>query len=889
MPGTLTALGYGGAAAGASAGAAGTVGTTVTAGLTAGTVGSAASAGAAVAGGTAAAGLTAGQVAAISLAVGALTSGLSALLAPKPGAGGQTQTIKLPVAPRRRGYGRYRTGGALCFAKRSIVGFNDNTDGDGILYMGYAINQGEIDAFEKHFIQGEETRVDHAASSNANGIMEVCFPALAEADKPPASEVWITAYDPGYTAETVTAHYTTIGGDPATLDSISVGVIGGIYASVVFPAISADNLKPLATGVTFTSTGAGTGLSMAAIPNSADLWDGGHHVRILDGGSGYADTVGGYGAAIYPQRNGVGRWDGGCTPDNVTIADYGQDYSAPVITAHWMVGMVEHTLQATSSTIGNGSGLPFAGGNVIYPGVFHDNGRVTISEHYGLATQDADEMLLAAFPALWTHQHRLDGVAYVVMRYLGIGIEDFNKVYKFGVPSYSAVIRASKIWDPRDPAQSYEDPTTWTWSDNAALVILDYLTHRDGMRLPTALVHADIAAWQTVADFADEQVTLLSGDTEARYRLWGSYELAESPKTVLGRMLVCVDGRLRLSENGAIVLDLGQFDCPTSCETIDAADILAIDGFRRGAPKDTLKNEIRGKYLSPGHDFNEQEADPWRDNASIIRDGLSTMELDLTYTPSHRQARLRMKIESYRQNPEWQGVIRTNAKGLRLLGKRYARFKIAQLGLNETFFILRSEIDMLERGVCTFRVISFPAEGYCLEPCEEGVSPEHSAPGNHGICIPQNTIGVRIRAIGGGGGGSEDTGGGGGGYAVKYIALTPADWGLVILFTVGAAGIGTVENILGNNTNGGASTVVGSVAAGAIAMTANGGGGGFSGAGAGGTATGGDTNTPGTSTDTGDGGLSGAGTNESESPGGGGHEQVDGGIGAVTFEWEFAT
>ncbi len=235
------------------------------------------------------------------------------------------------------------------------------------------------------------------------------------------------------------------------------------------------------------------------------------------------------------------------------------------------------------------------------------------------------------------------------------------------------------------------------------------------------------------------------------------------------------------------------------------------------------------------------------------------------------------------------GTIRTNAKGLRLLGKRYARFQIVALGLDTTFFIQRSDID-LKSGVCTFQVISFPAEAYCWEPCEEGVSPEHKAPGNHGICVPAGAIGVRIRAIGGGGGGSEDKGGGGGAYAVKYIALSPADEGAVFLFTVGAKGIGTIENVFGNNTSGGASTVTGTVAAGSVAITA---GGGVSGVldGAGGTATGGDTNTPGEARGGGDGGDSGAGASaterEGESPGAGGHEQYDGGIGEVTFEWEF--
>lgn len=524
-------------------------------------------------------------------------------------------------------------------------------------------------------------------------------------------------------------------------------------------------------------------------------------------------------------------------------------------------------------------------GNVIYPGVWYDNGRVSIADHMGTASQVSEPLLLDGFPGVWTHQHRLDGIAYSTLRYRGVPLEDWQDVYPFGIPEYSAVIRASKVWDPRVTGQDADDPTTWEWSDNAALVILDYLKSPDGMRLPRELVEGDISGWVTAANVCDEEVTLLSGETEPRYRLWGSYDLDEDPKNVLGLMLNCIDGRLRLSETGAIVLDVGQFDCPTSCETIESADILGYDSFRRGASKVDIRNEIRARYLSPGSNYQSQEADPWRDEASILIDGQHTATLDLTYCPSHRQARQRMKIEACRLNPEWQGTIRTNAKGLRLLGKRYARFKIASLGINETFFILRSEINLL-RGVCTFNVISFPAECYCLDPCEEGVSPEHRAPGMHGICVPPGAIGVTIRVTGAGGGGGASDGGGGGGHSIKHVALAPEDEGAVFLFTVGAAGLGHTDDVQNLATSGEASTVTGTVAAGAISITANGGQRGNLG-GAGGTASGGDTNLSGTASADGDGGLSGSGTNENETPGGGGHEQVDGGIGEVTFEWEF--
>jgi len=249
-----------------------------------------------------------------------------------------------------------------------------------------------------------------------------------------------------------------------------------------------------------------------------------------------------------------------------------------------------------------------------------------------------------------------------------------------------------------------------------------------------------------------------------------------------------------------------------------------------------------------------------------------------------------MKVEGCRQNPEWQGTIITNAKGLRLLGLRYARFKIAELGINLTFFIRRSEIDML-KGICTFDVLSFPSECYCLERTEEGVSPEHETPGNHGIVVPENAISVKITAVGGGGGGSQDGrgGGGGGAMSVKTLALSSADWGAIILFTVGRGGNGEVFYDFNLSEDGEDSTVSATLPAGVIAMVAGGGKDNHGSNGTGGVASGGDTNTNGNNKDNDQGGFSASGAIENEYPGGGGHIRTDGADGQVIIEFTYAS
>lgn len=522
-------------------------------------------------------------------------------------------------------------------------------------------------------------------------------------------------------------------------------------------------------------------------------------------------------------------------------------------------------------------------GAVTYPGVWNDSSRVFVHEHLGTDTQTADSFLTSAFPARWTSEHRLRGIAYTVAKFNGVPLEDFSTVYKANEPKCSAIARLSKVYDPRDPYQDIDDPTTWEWTTNFALIVMDYLWHEDGMRLPRARILAAQADWIVAADKSDDALDLIGGGTEPRYQLCGTYELPEPRKETLQRMLDCADGRVYLKEDGSISIQVGEFVAPTIDETFGPDDILEHD-IRRGHPKTKLINEVRAVYTSPGHKFLSQEADPWRDEASIALDDEQTTTLKLEWCPSHSQARRMMKVAAHRLNPEWSGQIVTNERGRNLRNKRYARFVIPDLSIDTTFYVESADIDLVS-GSCTFEVVSFPASAFDWEATEEGESPEFDSPGNWGRVVPDGVTSLTITADGAGGGGTAADGGDGGARCVKTIAIDPADVGKVILFTVGLRGQG--DPLSTNATDGGDTTVTGSLVAGDINMFAGGGNCNLNGDGPG-IATGGDTNTNGFSSAGGDGGQAGSGASENEFPGGGGHEGVDGANGSVTFDWTYA-
>ena len=61
-----------------------------------------------------------------------------------------------------------------------------------------------------------------------------------------------------------------------------------------------------------------------------------------------------------------------------------------------------------------------------------------------------------------------------------------------------------KLWDPREEGQSASDPATWTYTPNAALVILDHLkapATENGYAIPLDAIDVDMFAGQ--ADKSD--------------------------------------------------------------------------------------------------------------------------------------------------------------------------------------------------------------------------------------------------------------------------------------------------------------------------------------------------------------------------------------------------
>ena len=152
----------------------------------------------------------------------------------------------------------------------------------------------------------------------------------------------------------------------------------------------------------------------------------------------------------------------------------------------------------TASQIGTNNGSASAGSSGTDPTKRY---RAVFNLHHGAASQTADPMLTASISSKWTSAHKLNGIAYIASSFE----YDTKGIFR-GVPQLTVVVKGRKVFDPRTAAgQTFGNTSTYTWSDNAALCVLDYITNDEyGKGLGSTEVNFD--TFGTAADACDTVV-----------------------------------------------------------------------------------------------------------------------------------------------------------------------------------------------------------------------------------------------------------------------------------------------------------------------------------------------------------------------------------------------
>lgn len=162
-------------------------------------------------------------------------------------------------------------------------------------------------------------------------------------------------------------------------------------------------------------------------------------------------------------------------------------------------------------------------------------GFVRIKKHLGAHNQTVDTDLQTDLgSSYWTNNHRLQGIAHLYVR-----LKVSADLFPGGIPEIYCLVKGRKVYDARDSGQDPDDASTWEWSNNAALCLVDWvrgvptrngagaIVRNYGVGAPDSEVNFTDAS--TAANISDETVGLSAGQGSFSCATTsGTWEVTES-------------------------------------------------------------------------------------------------------------------------------------------------------------------------------------------------------------------------------------------------------------------------------------------------------------------------------------------------------------------------
>ncbi|WP_426235883.1 hypothetical protein [Pararhizobium sp. DWP1-1-3] len=389
--------------------------------------------------------------------------------------------------------------------------------------------------------------------------------------------------------------------------------------------------------------------------------------------------------------------------------------------------------------------VTLSGGGVAYSPTGRYGGNVTIHSRIGLPTETAYSDIVALFAGdpdpIWTSNHRGDGQASLAMLASADRQKDQNWKFPYGVPSLSAEADLALCWDFRDPAQDPENPATWQWTRNCAVILCWHLCFNEfgfGLDYRKAILPV-IDMWGEEADVCDEAVPLAGGGTEPRYQCNGSDTTENGPKSALNAMLAACDGHLVARGDGARILTVGKFR-ESRCVTLSDADIIGHNIQYGVYPQDEI-NRIVPKFTYPETGYTTCDTDYFEDVPAQLTAG-RVLAQDGVYQWVHRwrQAR-RLALRDWRRIQEKvKGSIDVRLSGINAVYARWVRLAtpVRMPRLDGKIIENRKSTLALTNGGFNMEIMQHPDNIDAWVPAtDEGTQPPvPTPPGSYSIPTP---------------------------------------------------------------------------------------------------------------------------------------------------------
>ena len=319
--------------------------------------------------------------------------------------------------------------------------------------------------------------------------------------------------------------------------------------------------------------------------------------------------------------------------------------------------------------------------------------RFWVTYYDGRANQTANSYLVNA-ASQWTSNHRLRGVAYVILEHLWDQdiAQDFN--YEFGG-------KGAKLWDRSKDSTAggsgthrLDDPSTWEYTTNNRIAIEHY---RCGIRVNSSSDHMWFGVGEDVdavpyAEFlegknhCDESVTLKAGGTQKRYEVNGVITSDTSHDKVLERLAenMCSDA---IERGGRLAIWTPISRTPVM--TLTDGDLVRGEptGISPGERLPDMVNTVTGTFIDPANEFKSNDYPEVSVEAYVNADAgeiEESFDQDLETSGERAQRKAALRIEKSRRIVELDETFGLKARAVRP-GDWYNRTSASRGFTNKVF------------------------------------------------------------------------------------------------------------------------------------------------------------------------------------------------------------
>ena len=339
-------------------------------------------------------------------------------------------------------------------------------------------------------------------------------------------------------------------------------------------------------------------------------------------------------------------------------------------------------------------------------------GYLKVTKYLGTEDQTADAFLISKSAGKWTTAHQGKGWAYVI---LTLDLE--HEPFQSGMPDFSFKVKGRMVYDPRLDStnggvgpQRYDDPDTWTFANNSALVATAHLMSDLGFNVdpaidinwPSVILAANESDATTTEWYRDEEGTLVEGDTIPKYTCDGVVSSFSDPETVLEAMCQTMGGFSVYGADWSIYT--GTWRAPVRTLTDDDLDG-EISILQTGTGIDELFNGVKGTFVLLD-EANPTDLVPYQNAAYLAADDGIALWTNVTYQFTNNRWRAahvsRMALEQNRL-----GLIIQYPGKLHLWPLAVSERVLitnAEYGyVNKPFLILNWQFDVLSAVVLTLQ------------------------------------------------------------------------------------------------------------------------------------------------------------------------------------------